>query len=575
MRGQGFTILSAFFIVTFPVLLINAILVWITVKYAEPGSFQALHTDVLVNIGAARFATISSWSSTLASIVSPFFIILASYPSSRRILQGLHQGASAHLPTPYQLAMMLEMRAGSTYGSLWRLLKYWSSYWGKRSPTAASLLVLIKTVLLGLVLSIFVFGTDTWLHLAIASENIFHYSPSPGTNLSFSLLPRCLINNNSFAAQSDFYSTRPVGANDPACTLNPAATNVFLVSSPINPIQVFNNLSSIAVVKRHTQDGRTYQYLAPSDSFENLRQDYAARTYGMSSECSPRSTICHLGDGMIGASTPFNCKKSGFSGAIQTSIQIHYFSHPTLFSSDSGISGFYNPFYFIGAVWLPSQWPAPTDDREIVTEVHGDRALIFNCSTTVYDITYSTANGSIVDFATIKSNISVSNALQSPIGFTLAAEYTLQQAFSFAGFSNSAQKMLDTWAPEFDRAAIAMGVTALQGSTATTSHFRDPAIVARIPLAPFACLLLANMLFAVSGAVLAMMAVRAGQDPETQEVAERMTAVGVIANYFEKPQQARGLVEKPEMMFEELTQGHGPKVAVERAEQGGYTFVRV
>ncbi|TVY79141.1 hypothetical protein Focb16_v009788 [Fusarium oxysporum f. sp. cubense] len=277
-------------------------------------------------------------------------------------------------------------------------------------------------------------------------------------------------------------------------------------------IKVLNNLSSIAVVKRHTQDGQTYQYLAPSDIPENLRQDYTAITYAMSSECSPLSKVCHLGIGKIGASTPFNCTRNGFSGAITTSIQLQYYTDPNLSRSTAlGVQGFHNPFYFIGAAFLPSQWPAPTHDTEIVSEVHGDRSLILRCSTTVYDITYKVVNGSIVHFVPVKSNISATNALQSPIAFTHAADYTLQQAFSFARSSNSAQGMLDTWAPEFDRVAMAMSAAALKGSPATRSRYREPAIVARVPLAPLVCLLLANMLFAVSGFVLAWTAVVAGR----------------------------------------------------------------
>ncbi|KAF4334993.1 hypothetical protein FBEOM_11190 [Fusarium beomiforme] len=482
MNGKTLAILSAFGVVTIPMLLLNAILIEITAKYAVPGSLKSLHTAVLVNISSTKFATIATWSSTLASIISPFFIILASYPAARSIVQSPGQTDLTRLPTPYQLATMLEIRTGSTYGP------------------------------------------------------------------------------------------EPDGSAGP-CTLNPSASNVFLVSSPIHPILVLNNLSSIAVVKRHTQDRQTYQYLAPSDISENLRQDYTAITYGMRSECSPLSKVCHLGVGKIGASTPFNCTRNGFSGAITTSIQLQYYTDPNLSPSTAlGVRGFHNPFYFIGAVFLPSQWPAPTDDTEIVSEVHGDRSLILRCSTTVYDITYKVANGSIVHFVPVKSNISATNALQGPIAFTQAADYTLQQAFSFAGSSNSVQEMLDTWATEFDRAAMAMSAAALKGSPATRSQYRKPAIVARIPLAPLVCLLIANMLFAVAGFVLAWMAVVAGRNQETQEVVERMTAVGVVADSFERPQQARRPVDKPEMMFEELTGGQQRRVGVEGAEEGGYRF---
>ncbi len=418
-------------------------------------------------------------------------------------------------------------------------------------------------------LSLLVFVTDTWLHLTTTSENIFHYSPSPGTNMSVGLLPRCLVNNNSYTAQSDFYGPD----SGPACTLNPAATNVFLVESPIQPIEVLNNVSAVVVAKGHSADGRTYQYLSPSDTADHMRQDYTAATYAMSSRCAPRSTICGLGVGEFGAATPFNCTGSGFASGISNLIQLQYYLSPGFLDTDIETHGFANPFYLLGAAFLPSQWPLPDHDAEIVTETHGDHAVVFSCATTVFDVTYRLANGSVTDFRATPSNISVTNALQSPIGYTRGASYQLSQAFSIAaGAASTAQDMLDQWAVQYDRAAMAMAVTALQGAPALAAQYRDEVIVARVPVAPLVCLLAVNLLYTAVGVVLVLMAAVAARDGDTHEVVERMSVLGLAAAALEPDRYACRPVEEPEKMFRELSEGSTDRVVITRSAEGGFEF---
>jgi len=390
--------------------------------------------------------------------------------------------------------------------------------------------------------------------------------------MSLVLRPNCLVTNNSYHAQDNTYDG---SADHVPCTLNPAAAQTFLINTtPINGLQVLSNVSAAAAAKWTIRDGRSYHYLGPVDSAINIRQDYTASSYGMSSSCASLTDYCMQGEEPIGAGTAFNCTANSFHGPILLNWQSQYYTAPTmsLVNERSNVFGFDNPFYFIGAVSLPAEWAVPQDRAGIGQEVHGNNFIIVNCTTTVYDIMYRVRNGSVVDLDAVPSNASVVNALQSPIGFVHSADFALVSGWSVAGLgSNTTQQMVDKWAAEYDRVAVSMAATALDAAPADAAQFRDDVLVTKVPLAPLACLLVANLLYTFVGAVLLVMAVAAGRDAEAHEVVSRLTVAGLVADRFED-QKARVAVEKPEEMFQELSDGAAYKIAVAGTQEGGHAY---
>lgn len=360
-----------------------------------------------------------------------------------------------------------------------------------------------------------------------------------------------------------------------ACTLLISAGNAFLVPSPIEPIVVVNNLSSQVTAKRHFATDRTYVYLSPADTEKTLRQDYTAFTYAMSTMCAPKSSGCFDKDDFVGSETPFNCTQNGFEGQVLQNFQTRYYPDEALKdqSFESGyLAGLDNPFHFIGVAGLSSSWPLPTKDPEILKKVGGEYTIAMNCTTTVYDVAYRVKNRTVTAFDAVKSNMSITNALQGPIAYNIGALSAPAHAFSFAGLeARSAQQMLDRWALEYDHAAIGMGVAALRQSDAQEAKHRTSVLVSSIPVAPLVCLLVANMLFCIAGAVLAVMAVVSTKDPETQEVVGRLSIVGLTAERFEGD-QARVPVEDVAEMYLELTQARSCRVGVGRDFHGGYSY---
>jgi hypothetical protein len=164
MKGQTATILGAFCIVTFPMLIFNIILIVIIAKYAEPDSASRIRDlqAIYVNINATTLTTFTSWSSTVAPLLGSFMVLLATYPACKKMINATKQGTTSSLPSPYQLAIMIQMRAGAKYRALAMLLQYRSSYRGKRAPITPPLITITSILTVGVFLGSVTLSLRSW-----------------------------------------------------------------------------------------------------------------------------------------------------------------------------------------------------------------------------------------------------------------------------------------------------------------------------------------------------------------------------------------------------------------------------
>lgn len=596
MGGKWSDICLSFVVITFPMLSLNAALVIIVLRLGDLTSLDVVWSEraINVNINATIFTAFSSWASILSTLLGSSIIILGAYHSSLEMVKVLRRGDASRLPTPYQLGMIMNIRAGSTWKALLRLLMYVTTHRRKRAALARPLGFLASMLILSIVLrlvmrtqpplamengdifviliddffqSALVIGSDAWLHLATREITTFHTFPSPGTNLGVALLDNCLVNNNSYLAQSNWDGQSMPGP----CTLNMSNTRPLLTAGGLQGQAVLNNVSDLLITKRYTLQGSVYAYLAPADTEYNRRQDYLTSTYAASTSCAPTTIECGmLNETMTTNSSPFNCTENGFSGDIRSSpFQSRYYRDPE-FRDSLFKQGFNNPFYFIVAAYLPSEWPQP-NDPQVASQANGDHAAVLNCTTTIYDVRYQARNGSVILFELKQSNSSVANALSSPIAFTRIGNAALYQAFSYTGVTETAQDMANTWAAEYSRVAISHSVTALQTTPGITAEYRVPVLVSRIPIIPFIALLTTNLLYCVAAVGLALVAVMATRDPEVTEIVGRMTVQALVASKFDDD-AASAPVRSVDDMFWELTVGSQHRVGVVQLENGGYAY---
>ena len=111
-----------------------------------------------VHINSTTFATIASWSSTLAPLLVFAAMSLASFPVARS-LQNKSSLATADLPTPYQLSILLETLTGSAM-SMWSLLRY--RRWPHKQPLASVLRSAVTILVVASLMGAAVAGIDTW-----------------------------------------------------------------------------------------------------------------------------------------------------------------------------------------------------------------------------------------------------------------------------------------------------------------------------------------------------------------------------------------------------------------------------
>jgi hypothetical protein len=407
-------------------------------------------------------------------------------------------------------------------------------------------------------LRLLVLAADTWLHVSTETVQFTQLTPVRGSaNYSFGLMPGCLTSNNSFTASSDS-----------PCSLNPSASNVFLIDPSVSLRALHNISSSRTVLSRY--DNRPTAYLGVPASIELSRRDFTARTFGVRTQCRPISDACNL-EAAFGISTPFRCSPA-FSGDVtQSGWIVEYFTDDTM-SSNNTIWGVNNPFYFgIAALMNPSGGGTlPDDIPDIITPVHGGSAFVLGCSSAVYDIEYDSVNGSVTRFVTTLSNTSVSNIWQSGMAFTGVGYSTLQQAASVAVLSDTAQELADKIAIAYSQVSLAVGSNAVTPQPAPAVQERSSFLVARVPAAPLFRLVIANLLFAALGICLASIGL-ATSGGDVTDIQARLTVAGLVADRFEGLRARRGVTEM-EKLFEENDGDGSMRVAIDRARRGGYEY---
>ena len=96
---------------------------------------------VYVDLDASTILFVASWASSLAPMLSGFFMALASFPIARLLLSNIRAGRVSAMPTPYQLGLTLKFVDGSALGAIWSWIVYLVSWRKTRQPQTPILVV--------------------------------------------------------------------------------------------------------------------------------------------------------------------------------------------------------------------------------------------------------------------------------------------------------------------------------------------------------------------------------------------------------------------------------------------------
>jgi len=209
-------------------------------------------------------------------------------------------------------------------------------------------------------------------------------------------------------------------------------------------------------------------------------------------------------------------------------------------------------------------------DPEIESSTHGATLIVMFCNATVYDLEYTSVNGTVTRFLTKLSNSSTTNIVQGSQQYTKIGEPTLLQAASIAGLGDTAQYVADEFALSYSQAALGVASPAFDPKPAIESQLRENLLVASVPKAPLACLVLANLLLAVLGIILTVLALLASRG-DTAEIQSRLSIPALVAAQFEGDWASQP-VEQVEDMFKERHGVVGTRIGFINSAQGGWIF---
>jgi hypothetical protein len=235
-----------------------------------------------------------------------------------------------------------------------------------------------------------------------------------------------------------------------------------------------------------------------------------------------------------------------------------------------------NPYYFSIAAAMNTQIGRSVDgpngnDPEFVTSTHGAQVFALFCNATVYDLEYSVVNGSITRFLYQPSNSSTTTIIQGTQQYTGIGTSLLEQAASVAAYNNTAQGLADGVAIAYSRVALSVAAGAFTSQPASEAQLRHEILVARVPKAPLAFLLLANLLLVVLGIVLTVFALSALRGDDVGEIQARLSITGLVASCFEGARAREG-ADSAEGLFEENSGRPGPRMEISRMSEGGWAY---
>jgi hypothetical protein len=107
---------------------------------------------VYVNLNSSVILFVASWASSLAPMLSGFFMALASFPIARQLSNNIRNGRTDSLPTPYQLGLTLKFLDGSALGAMWSWMIYLVSWRKTRVPQTPLLVTTSNIAVLATIL---------------------------------------------------------------------------------------------------------------------------------------------------------------------------------------------------------------------------------------------------------------------------------------------------------------------------------------------------------------------------------------------------------------------------------------
>jgi hypothetical protein len=335
-----------------------------------------------------------------------------------------------------------------------------------------------------------------------------------------------------------------------------------LVSGP----SASNNIATV----NSSDNARQYAVLIPSNIPPNT--DWTAKTVGVSVECALISKKCSLGRPTISsASIPFNCSGTdvplGEGASDRHAFQGSVFG--TYISQVLEPDGFNlpNPYVLGLATSIPGQLDKSEllNDPNIVPDV-GQNGFVMMCTTSVWDLTYSSSNNSMTITDAKLSDLDTSQTVAAPVTIsTQSVQGFIESDLSIALFSSSTvNEMVSTFATSFSHLTLAFAAPSFDPIPATSVSSSTTAIVACVPVAPLWALIGVAATYILLGFVLTITALHLSRVDNVRSAQAQLSVVGLTAAAFEDAPSSRpdekGVRSAEELFWEYRSAGRAEMV---------------
>jgi hypothetical protein len=421
---------------------------------------------------------------------------------------------------------------------------------------------------------------DTWLHATTSTIQLLQALPSP-SSASASAYSRGFYSSDCVNITS--YSPCSVGISSKG--------PVFIQSS--EAFKTFANVSSQNLVLSFPYKGQSYAFITDP----SVPQDtgYQAQTFAVTTQCSFITHQCGVW-WVDGPPDSFNCSSAFFGGlpnylydgnfSVNPSwalAGVGFFQDPELtqnFSNGQSLANWdsyttANPVY-VGAygiiLGLTEDSPLTNLSSGDLAVLNGGLGFVMGCNLTAYDLEYVWYNGSVLVQQMVQSNASVLRTLTGPFVTELANLINLAQA---AAGETTADAFRDSWTAGFSTMVLSLSAGIMSPRTIIREQAQIPTLVARVPKAPLAVLVLLSLLYAAIGILLACVALRA-RPGVSNNVQGRLSVSGLAAKCFESEERCEGPTKEVQNLFEENEVGARdqkcPKVAIVASGRGGWKY---
>ncbi|KAL7908238.1 hypothetical protein GGI35DRAFT_486357 [Trichoderma velutinum] len=347
----------------------------------------------------------------------------------------------------------------------------------------------------------------------------------------------------------------------------------YLVSAS-EAFKVLHNVSTINKVNYFpTDQSPDVLYLGDAASSSNV--DFKASTFAVSTQCQPITYDCTH---MHPSDAKFNCTPAltGDFNKLSSPVGIKLFSNSSL--TKNLPFTYQNPVYF--ATWAVKE---QIDSKSFLTDsgvaYHSDTvetlSWILNCSSTVYEATYTWVNGTVTSFNTTLANSTLGGIMSGPFGND-RVNAALQCAANFASVGNSSAEIAETTASFMSHTMLSLSVGAISNRKNTLEQSRSNILLTRVPIIPFYLLITLKALYVCGIIILTAVILVWSHPKQAAGVKSQLTINGLVDTIFREDKLQTPLLENSEEIendCQKIKEGEIKIALLKKKEEWSYARV--